>query len=73
MTRISPLSGKKLVRVLAKIGYLKIRQKGSHTRLACHGKKSVTVLDHPQIGKGLFHKILRDIEISLEEFTKLLK
>lgn len=72
MSRLPILSGKAIVKVLAKVGYAEVRQRGSHIRLSCSGKKSVTVPDHKEVGRGLFRKILRDAELSLEEFIKLL-
>jgi predicted RNA binding protein YcfA (HicA-like mRNA interferase family) len=49
-----------------------VRQRGSHIRLACAGKTSITVPDHKVIGRGLLKKILRDTELSADEFVKLL-
>jgi predicted RNA binding protein YcfA (HicA-like mRNA interferase family) len=68
------LSGKEICKALAKIGYLKVRQRGSHIRLKCPGRKSATVLIiYKEVSRGLLRKILRDAEISEEEFLKLLK
>ncbi len=72
MPRLPRLSGKKLIRVLSGLGYRAVRQRGSHIRLACPKKKSITVPGHPIIGSGLLQKILRDAEITLKDFLKLL-
>ena len=61
-----------MVKVLAVAGYRQIRQRGSHIRLVCPGKKSITVPDHKFIGRGLLRKIVRDAELSVDEFKKLL-
>jgi len=66
------LSGHKLVRILGKLGYRVVRQCGGYMRLACPGRKSVTVLDHKTIDRFLLLKVLRDAELGVEEFTKLL-
>jgi len=66
------LSGEEICKALAKIGYIKVRQRGSHIRLKCPGRKSVTVPDYREVSRGLLRKILRDAEISEEEFLKLL-
>jgi predicted RNA binding protein YcfA (HicA-like mRNA interferase family) len=71
--RLPLLSGKEICKVLSKIGYFKVRQRGSHIRLKCPGRKSVTVPDYKEISRGLLRKILRDAEISEEEFFKLLE
>lgn len=70
MHRLPLLSGKEIIRALGKIGYREIRQRGSHIRLACLGKKSVTVPDYKIVSRGLLRKILRDAEVSLDEFNK---
>lgn len=71
MTGVPALSGREIVRALGVIGYRVVRRRGSHFRLSCPGKKSVTVPDYRMIGKGLLRKILRDVDISPEEFAKL--
>ena len=45
MTKLPILEGKEIIKVLAKIGYRQVRQKGSHIRLQCIGRKSVTPKD----------------------------
>lgn len=71
MTKLPILQGKDVIKALQKIGYEKIRQKGSHIRLQCSGRKSITVPDHT-IGRGLLRKILRDANITPEEFISIL-
>jgi len=71
MTRLSFFEGKTIIKALAKIGYKQIRQKGSHIRLQCTGRKSITIPDHI-VGRGLLRKILRDANLSPDEFSKLL-
>jgi predicted RNA binding protein YcfA (HicA-like mRNA interferase family) len=72
VTRLPIFSGRSIVKALAKVGYQKVRQGGSHIRLACPGKTSITVPDYKVVGRGLLKKILRDAELSVEEFMKLL-
>ena len=52
-----------------------IRQKGSHARLRHPDGRVVTVPLHSgkDIGRGLLRKILRDAELSRDEFIALLK
>lgn len=72
MPYLPSLSGKDVIRALTSIGYRPVRQRGSHIRLACPGKRSITVPNHDTIGPGLLRKILRDTELSVTEFKKLL-
>lgn len=70
MSRLPLLSGEEIIRALIKIGYREVRQRGSHIRLSCPGKKSITVPDYKLVSRGLLRKILRDAEISSDEFDK---
>ncbi|OGZ00319.1 MAG: hypothetical protein A3B13_01160 [Candidatus Liptonbacteria bacterium RIFCSPLOWO2_01_FULL_45_15] len=68
MTQLPLLSGRQVVKILEKIGYRVIRQRGSHIRLSCPGRKSVTVPNYRIIDRSLLKKLLRDIEIEPREF-----
>ena len=74
MPKLAQLSGKQIIKALEKEGYYVVRQKGSHVRLVCSDKtkKTITVPDHKRIGIGLLRKILRDAQLTVEEFKKLL-
>ncbi|MBU3965290.1 type II toxin-antitoxin system HicA family toxin [Patescibacteria group bacterium] len=72
MSRLPILSGREIIKALNKLGYREVRQRGSHIRLSCPNHKSITVPDYKEVSRGLLRKILRDIELSTEEFLKLL-
>jgi len=72
MDKFPILSGREIIKILEKIGYREVRQSGSHVRLTCPNRKSITVPNYKLVSKGLLRKILRDAEISKEEFLKLL-
>ena len=57
------LTGKELIRALAKLGYEVTRQSGSHIRLTTsrNGTHHVTVPDHRPIKVGTLSGILADI------------
>jgi predicted RNA binding protein YcfA (HicA-like mRNA interferase family) len=74
MTSLPALTGVEIVKALVKAGFQIIRQKGSHVKLA-HLDGRITVIPvhkGESIGKGLMSKILRDIDLSKEEFYSLL-
>jgi len=71
MPKFSNISARQLINILSKIGYREIRQRGSHIRLGCAGRKSITVPNYKIIDKSLIKKILRDAELTIEEFGKL--
>lgn len=78
MSNVPQVSGQEVIKALAKIGFLKARQKGSHIRLIRikenESKQLVTVPSHKLIRKGtLLNGILKPINLSLEDFKKLLK
>jgi predicted RNA binding protein YcfA (HicA-like mRNA interferase family) len=75
MTKLPSVTGKELVSILKKAGFEIIRQKGSHVFLR-HSDGRVTVVPVHKgetIGIGLLLKILRDVDITKEEFYKLNK
>ena len=72
MSQLPILSGRELVKILAKLGYSVVRQRGSHMRLSANGRKSITVPAYKTIDRSLVMKILRDVEISVDEFMKLI-
>ncbi len=66
------LSGKELVRVLKKLGFEAIRQRGSHVFLK-HPDGRITVVPvhaNQDIGRGLLRRILNDVDITPEELLK---
>ena len=76
MSNIPQVSGQEVIKALEKIDFKVVRQKGSHIRLArIKGdvKQLVTVPNHKVIRRGtLLNGILKPLNISLEEFKKLL-
>lgn len=73
MSKLPLISGKRAVDAFCKVGYKINRQKGSHIRLTGLHKKPLTVPNHRVLGRGLLRKLLRDSEISVNDFLELLK
>ena len=74
MPKLPTVKAERLIAVLEKVGFEVIRQRGSHVRLKHSDGRVVTVPVHSgqDIGKGLLRKILRDVELSREDFISLL-
>jgi predicted RNA binding protein YcfA (HicA-like mRNA interferase family) len=75
MTKLPSLTGKEIVSILKKAGFEAERQRGSHVFLR-HSDGRATVFPIHQgetIGIGLLIKILRDVDMTKEEFYKLFK
>ncbi|HJH29692.1 MAG TPA: type II toxin-antitoxin system HicA family toxin [Methanosarcinaceae archaeon] len=73
--KLPVISGKDAVKVFEKLGYVQMRQTGSHIRMKHTSnmfKKPITVPNHRVLGKGLLRKLLRDVDIPIEDFVKLL-
>ena len=73
MPKLSPGSAKELIKILKKQGFEVVHQKGSHVRLRHPDGRRTTVPMHSgeNIGVGLLKKILRDVNISRNEFEEL--
>ena len=75
MSRIVPLPAKKIIKALEKVGFQSIRQKGSHLFLE-HPDGRTTVLpihSSKDLKVNLINKILKDVEISREEWIELIQ
>ncbi|MFH1836211.1 MAG: type II toxin-antitoxin system HicA family toxin [Methanobacteriota archaeon] len=74
MSKLKPVSTRKLIRILMKLGFVKIRQKGSHSFFQHPDGRSTVVPIHSgeKISIGLLHEILKEIEVDRNEYQKLL-
>lgn len=70
MSRISPLKPTIAIRILEKLGFEAIRQKGSHIFFRHPDGRSTVVPFHKgeDLGKGILNEILKDIELSWGDF-----
>jgi len=68
------LPSKDIVRVLSKLGFQKVSQKGSHSKYKLPGNPArvVIVPMHNEIAKGTLKSILEQADVALEEFLRLL-
>lgn len=75
MPHLPVVSGKELVRALAKLGYDLDYQTGSHMILRDHRPphRRITVPNHKEIAKGTLRQIMRDTGITVEILLDLLK
>ncbi len=74
MSRLPRLTGADIIAALARAGFVDARVKGSHHRLRHSDGRVTTVPVHGAeiIGPGLLAKILRDCDLSREQFENLL-
>lgn len=66
------LSAKELIRILNKLGFEAIRQKGSHVYLKHKDGRATVVPLHANrdIGRGLLRRILNEIDMPRDEFIR---
>ena len=74
MTKLPVVSGRQLVKALAKVGYLFDHQEGSHIILRHQSPphRRLSIPDHKEIAKGTLRQIIRESGLSLAELVKLL-
>lgn len=84
MARLPVVSGAQCVTALRRIGYEVMRTKGSHAFMACvwrgshpHltgvGRPPVVVPLHDELDRGTLRSIIRSVDLTVEEFTGLLR
>lgn len=71
--KLPVVSGKEFIKRLKKKGYQFVHQEGSHMiiRLQKTPYTKLSVPNHKELDKGLLKSLLRDAEISVEEFVRL--
>ena len=70
--KLPVLSAKELIKILLKIGFKEIRQRGSHKYFKHPDGRATVVPVHSgrDVGRGLLRRIIKEIELSREEFLK---
>ena len=68
--KLPRVTGKKLLTALGKLGFQVIRVRGSHHFVKHADGRRTVVPVHPgeTLGPGLLNSILRDVELTREEF-----
>jgi len=74
MSRLSPIGVKKLEKILKKLNFQCVRQKGSHAFWQHPDGRTTILTVHygEDISRGLLHKIItEDLQITINEFNRL--
>ena len=75
MPKLPIIKTRELIRVIGKLGFVEFHRVGSHVQFKHNDGRRITVAVHK--GKDLKKKTLRgiinDLELSVEEFVKILK
>lgn len=75
MSSLPVISGRETIAALERLGYVAVRQKGSHVRLrhpSDPARAPLTVPDHKELKSGTLRAIIRDAGLSVDQFVDLL-
>jgi len=72
--KLPVLTAEQLIKILKKMGFEEIRQRGSHKYFRHTDGRATVVPMHPgrEIGRGLLRRILNEIEVDRKDFLKQL-
>jgi len=75
MSKLPSLTGKEVISLLKKVGFIVERKRGSHVFLKHDDGRATVVPIHSgeTIGPGLLSKILGDVEMTKDELLKMLE
>lgn len=73
MSKLPLVSSAQMSKILRHLGFLFVRQKGSHAYFRHSDGRATVVPMHrgEDLGRGLIRAILRDIDLTPEEFVQL--
>lgn len=73
MPKLRRVSGQKAIRALERLGFVQVRQRGSHVTLqkkTAEGKRGCVVPLHRELAIGTLRGILRQAGVTPSEFQK---
>jgi predicted RNA binding protein YcfA (HicA-like mRNA interferase family) len=71
--KVPLLSGRQLLRTLEKLGFVEVHRKGSHVKMKHEDGRLIVFPYHDEVDRYTLKGALRDAEIDLEEFLKLVR
>ena len=74
MTKLKLLTATELERLLFRLGFVKVRQKGSHAFYRHEDGRTTTIPHHSgeDLPRPLLRAILREIRLSVDEYNAIL-
>ena len=70
MPKLPVLSGKVVIKALAKVGYDFDLRTGSHITLVNTSGKKITIPNHRELGAGILRAIIKQSGPTVDEFLK---
>ncbi len=72
MNTLPRISGQECIKALAKVGFVIVRQRGSHITIRRTDPfTQLVVPDHKELDRGTLRAIIRQAGLSVEEFINL--
>jgi len=72
MPKLATITPKKLIKLLEQLGFTQRDAAGSHVLFRhTDGRTTTVAVKQKELGRGLLRKVLRDIEISPEQYEVL--
>ena len=74
MAKLPQISGREMSRILVRLGFVLINQRGSHMKFVRHhqyGKEAIVIPNHKTLRKGTLHDLLKKLNINLNQLDKL--
>jgi predicted RNA binding protein YcfA (HicA-like mRNA interferase family) len=67
------ISGEDMCKIVAKLGFVMVHQKGSHTVWRHEDGRTTTIPIHSEkkLPRGLIKKILKDVELTVDEYLRM--
>jgi predicted RNA binding protein YcfA (HicA-like mRNA interferase family) len=74
MSKIPVISGKECIKALEKIGFVIVRQRGSHLVLTRENPTTTIIVpNHKELDRGTLRAIIRQVDLTVDEFIQLLR
>ncbi len=71
MPKLPHLSGGEIIKALERLGFVKVRQSGSHVIMR-RGTKGCVIPMHKEVKIGTLASLLRQAEVTADEFIPML-
>lgn len=75
MSKLPVITGREMVKILAKIGFTIVGRRGSHVRMKRQRGKEVLIVIvpmHRELAKGTLRSVLRQANLTAEDLNQLL-
>jgi len=75
LSKLPVVSGREMIKILSKIGFVIVGRKGSHARLKRQRAKEILIVIvpmHRELARGTLRSVLRQANLTVEDLLRLL-